>query len=171
MLALPALLSMIWHSTPSAILTITATAARLMLPTPWQERSRQTMSFYHNLRQPQFFAIALILLCSSSMRAQDPSKITLPQPQSPTNTAFQSGGSGSIGPGDLLEITIFDTPELSGKARVSNSGDISLPLLGQLHLNGLTTDQAQKLIAQSLIDRQLIKDPQVSVFVAEYATQ
>src|SRR6185312_9404706 len=69
------------------------------------------------------------------------------------------------------EITVFDTPELSGKARVSNSGDVSLPLLGQLHVSGLTTDVAQATIAKELVDKQLVKEPQVSVFVAEYATQ
>lgn len=114
---------------------------------------------------------AAVLLFAVTACAQDPAKYALPAPQPPTSSAFQSGGSGNIGAGDLIEITVFDTPELSGKARVSNSGDISLPLLGVLHVNGLTTDQAQKLVADSLIQKQLVKDPQVSVFVAEYATQ
>lgn len=115
------------------------------------------------------FGLALILLLAVSARAQDPGKFA--QTQVPSAQAFQSGGAGNIGPGDLIEITVFDTPELSGKARVSNLGDISLPLLGVLHVNGLTTDQAQKLVADSLIQKQLVKDPQISVFVAEYATQ
>jgi polysaccharide biosynthesis/export protein len=114
---------------------------------------------------------AAIFALSLMSFAQDPGKFSqIAAPPSPA-AAFQSGGSGLIGPGDLLEITVFDTPELSGKARVSNSGQVSLPLLGQLQVAGLTTDQAQTAVAKSLVDRQLVKDPQVSVFVAEYATQ
>ncbi len=120
-------------------------------------------------RTSTMYRFILLLLAVSSF-AQDPSRVALPQAQAPSSTAFQSGGSGQIGAGDLREITVFDTPELSGKARVANSGDVSLPLLGQLHLAGLNTDQAQKSVAQALVDRQLVKDPQVSVFVAEYAT-
>jgi polysaccharide biosynthesis/export protein len=132
---------------------------------------RHQLSF--NPFQPGSSAIRVLLLLALlavGARAQDPAKFGQSTP-STVPTAFQSGGSGSIGSGDLLEVTVFDTPELSGKARVSNSGDVSLPLLGVLHVTGLTTDQAQKLVADSLIQKQLVKEPQVSVFVAEYATQ
>lgn len=110
----------------------------------------------------------VLVAVAAAAHAQDFGKAA-PAPSAPAT--FQSGGSGKIGPGDLLEVTVFDTPELSGKARVSNAGEVSLPLVGMLHVNGMTTDQAQKLVANALISKQLVKDPQVSVFVAEYATQ
>jgi polysaccharide biosynthesis/export protein len=124
--------------------------------------------------QPGSSAITVLLLLALltvTAQAQDPGRFAQSTQVPPAAQAFQSGGSGAIGAGDLLEVTVFDTPELSGKARVSNSGDVSLPLLGVLHVTGLTTDQAQKLVADSLIQKQLVKEPQVSVFVAEYATQ
>ncbi len=68
-------------------------------------------------------------------------------------------------------MSVFDTPELSGKLRVSNTGDVILPLVGTLHLQGLTAGDAQTLIRQKLIDGGFLKDPQVTVFVVEYATQ
>jgi polysaccharide export outer membrane protein len=71
----------------------------------------------------------------------------------------------------LLEVTVFDTPELSGKVRVSNNGDVSLPLIGALHVAGLKTDEMQSLVARKLVDGQMVKDPQVTVFMTEYATQ
>jgi polysaccharide biosynthesis/export protein len=95
---------------------------------------------------------------------------TLP-PAVTVGTAFGSGAAGPIGAGDLLEMSVFDTPELSGKLRVSNSGDVSLPLVGSLHVAGLKTEEAQILIRQKLIDGGFLKDPQVTVFIAEYATQ
>lgn len=94
----------------------------------------------------------------------------------PASTGFGSGGFGSgaagpIGAGDLLEMSVFDTPELSGKLRVSNTGDILLPLVGSLHVAGMKAEDAQNLIRQKFIDGGFVKDPQVTVFIAEYATQ
>lgn len=87
------------------------------------------------------------------------------------SSGFGSGAAGPIGAGDLLEMTIFDTPELSGKLRVSNGGDILLPLVGSLHVAGLKAEEAQNLIRQKFVDGGFLKDPQVTVFIAEYATQ
>jgi polysaccharide biosynthesis/export protein len=86
-------------------------------------------------------------------------------------TGFGSGSAGLIGNGDLLEMSVFDTPELSGKLRVSNSGDVVLPLVGTLHLTGMKSDEAATLIRQKFIDGNFLKNPQVTVFIAEYATQ
>src|SRR5215467_12519238 len=87
------------------------------------------------------------------------------------SVGFGSGSAGPIGAGDLIEMTVFDTPEFSGKIRVSNTGDVILPLVGGLHLQGLKAGEAQALIRQKLIDGGFLKDPQVTVFVVEYATQ
>jgi len=84
---------------------------------------------------------------------------------------FGSGAAGPIGAGDLVEMSVFDTPELSGKLRVSNTGDVILPLVGTLHLQGLKAGEAQTLIRQKFIDGGFLKDPQVMVFISEYATQ
>jgi polysaccharide export outer membrane protein len=87
------------------------------------------------------------------------------------SAGFGSGAAGPIGAGDLVEMSVFDTPELSGKLRVSNTGDVILPLVGLLHLQGLKAGDAQTLIREKLIDGGFLKDPQVTVFISEYATQ
>jgi polysaccharide export outer membrane protein len=84
---------------------------------------------------------------------------------------FGSGAAGPIGAGDLVEMSVFDTPELSGKLRVSNTGDIFLPLVGPLHVQGLKAQAAQDIIRRKFIDGGFIKDPQVTVFISEYETQ
>lgn len=76
-----------------------------------------------------------------------------------------------IGAGDLVDITVFDTPELSQKVRVDNSGQIDLPLGGSLRLADLTIPAAQKAIETRLRERDILRDPHVAVFVADYATQ
>jgi len=87
------------------------------------------------------------------------------------SVGFGSGAAGPIGAGDLVEMSVFDTPELSGKLRVSNTGDVLLPLVGTLHLQGLTAGEAQTLIRQKFVAGSFLKDPQVTVFISEYATQ
>jgi polysaccharide export outer membrane protein len=116
---------------------------------------------------------AALLLWSTLAVAQDK-----PAPMNMTGIAGITGGAGfgsgatvPIGAGDLLEMSVFDTPELSGKLRVSNGGDISLPLVGTLHVDGMKVVDAQTLIRQKYIDGSFLKDPQVTLYIAEYATQ
>jgi polysaccharide biosynthesis/export protein len=66
---------------------------------------------------------------------------------------------------------VFDTPELSGKLRVNNNGDIVLPLVGSVHIAGLKPEQAEDIIRHKFIDGGFLKDPQVTIFVTESATQ
>ncbi|HYG98829.1 MAG TPA: polysaccharide biosynthesis/export family protein [Terriglobales bacterium] len=76
-----------------------------------------------------------------------------------------------IGTGDLLQIKVFGVPELSEDVRVSGSGDVGMPLIGNLHLGGLTTDEASNLLESKLKEGGFLKNPEVSVFIKEYATQ
>jgi len=76
-----------------------------------------------------------------------------------------------IGPGDLLEVTVFDVPELAQVVRVSDAGDASLMLLGSLHLEGLPAAEAQELIEDLLRQANFILDPHVSLIIREYGTQ
>lgn len=114
--------------------------------------------------------IALVcLLAFSSASAQDrtPSSNSIIT----SNAGFGSGAAGPIGAGDLLEVSVFDTPELSGKLRVSNLGDVSFPLIGPLHLQGMTVEQAGSLVREKLMAGNFVSNPQVTIFTAEYATQ
>jgi len=79
-------------------------------------------------------------------------------------------GTVRIGPGDLLDIQVFGVPDLSQKTRVTSSGDVYLPLVGYVHLDGLTVEDAQGAIEKRLIEGRFVNDPHVTIFVAEYAT-
>ncbi|MGB8523744.1 MAG: polysaccharide biosynthesis/export family protein [Candidatus Acidiferrales bacterium] len=77
-----------------------------------------------------------------------------------------------IGSGDLLHIDVFDVPELSRDVRVSDTGDITYPLIpGRIVTVGLTPYQLEQKLAQLLIENGLISHPQVSVFVKEQNSQ
>lgn len=75
-----------------------------------------------------------------------------------------------IGPGDLLEIKVFEVKELEQTVRVSEDGSITLPLVGRVVVEGLTQEGvAQKLAA--LLSEKYVKNPQVTIFIKEYKNQ
>jgi len=74
-----------------------------------------------------------------------------------------------LGVGDLIEMTVYDVPELATKTRISSTGDIYCALIGPTHVAGLTTEEAADLIEKRL--SAFLKDPYVSLFVIEYASQ
>ena len=76
-----------------------------------------------------------------------------------------------VSSGDLLVVDVFNTPELSGKFRVDQTGMINLPQGGALNVTGLSAGQTGEAIERRLRDAQIMLDPHVSVFVQEYATQ
>ncbi len=76
-----------------------------------------------------------------------------------------------IGIGDLLQITMFGTQDFNSDFRVSSAGDISLPPLGMVHVAGLSTSEAERLIEDQLREGGFYREPRVSVFEKEYATQ
>lgn len=76
-----------------------------------------------------------------------------------------------LGPGDLIEVSVYNVPELATKARVSNSGDIYLPLVDYVHVEGLTQDEAQTVIEKRLADGGFVRNPHVTIFVDEAASQ
>jgi len=71
-----------------------------------------------------------------------------------------------IGPRDLLEIKVFELPEFDQTVRVSENGTITLPLIGNVEVWGLTKEKLEKRLA-SLLDK-YVKNSQVSVFIKEY---
>jgi polysaccharide export outer membrane protein len=70
-----------------------------------------------------------------------------------------------LGPGDLIKITVFQSPELSLEARIPETGVITYPLLGPVALGGLSVAAAEKRIADGLLSGKFIRQPQVSILV------
>ena len=89
----------------------------------------------------------------------------------PANTpTSRAGEEYLIGKDDLIEVTVFEVPELSATPRVTPSGSISLPLLGPIDVAGHTPQEVERKIEEGL-KKNYINDPHVTVFVREYASQ
>jgi polysaccharide biosynthesis/export protein len=75
-------------------------------------------------------------------------------------------GDYLIGPEDLLEITVLEAPDFNRTVRVSDDGAISLALLGEIQVAGMSTREVQ-LLLEDRLRQTYMKDPQVGVFVQE----
>jgi len=101
--------------------------------------------------------IAAVLLCSSPLQ-------TFVGPQEAQQLQINDY---RIGPKDLLEINVFELPELNQTVRVSEDGSITLSLLGKVEVGKLTAQELeQKLV--SLLNQQFTKEAHVTVFIREY---
>jgi len=72
-----------------------------------------------------------------------------------------------IGTKDLLEIKVFELPELNQTVRVAEDGSVSLSLLGKVDVVGLTAQELEKKLA-SILDQKYTKGAHVTVFIKEY---
>jgi len=81
--------------------------------------------------------------------------------------ALQQVNDYRIGAKDLLQITVYELPELNQTVRVSEDGSITLSLLGKIEVAGLTAQELEKKLA-SVLDRQYTKNAHVTVFIKEY---
>ncbi len=68
-----------------------------------------------------------------------------------------------IGPKDLLEITVFELPELNQTVRVSEDGSVSLPLLDQVVVGGMTKDAVEKKLASLLEEKYCQERPGLGI--------
>jgi len=72
-----------------------------------------------------------------------------------------------LGPGDVVEISIFGVDALSQvKCRIGGNGYASLPLVGPVKLGGLTIMEAQKAVAEAY--KTYIHHPRVTLYISEY---
>jgi len=97
--------------------------------------------------------------------------LALPSPGQNTAAGGKPTESLLIGPGDLLNIQVFDTPELNQSPRVTDAGAAPILLLGSLHVAGMTPAQAATAIEQGLMQKKLMLHPLVTVGILEFATQ
>ena len=94
---------------------------------------------------------------------QDAVKVAAPEEPRPPRMV--------IGPGDEGDISVYGLPDLTQHVRVSDDGDISMPLIGTVRIAGLTAEDAQALLEKKFIDGGFLKNPHVTVFIKDYSSQ
>lgn len=75
-----------------------------------------------------------------------------------------------VGPNDLIDIEVLDADNLKRTVRVNAAGAVSLPLIGQVLVAGLSSQEIEDRIADRYREKYL-QNPQVSIFIKEFTTE
>jgi polysaccharide biosynthesis/export protein len=136
----------------------------------FSESLKMTDYPYCSARTWRKIASALLLLCSIA-----PAQTAPPVPARPSSAGSASAPEEPaklvIGRGDLVEVSVFGATDFNKQVRVSDDGDIALPFITPVVVEGLTTKQAEDVIAEKLSVGGFFNNPRVSVFVKDYVTQ
>jgi polysaccharide export outer membrane protein len=81
-----------------------------------------------------------------------------------------TAGAYRIGPLDVLDISVFQVPELTKSVQVADTGTINLPLVGEVSVAGKTAQQVERDLTAKL-GAKYLQNPQVTVYVKEYNSQ
>ena len=115
-------------------------------------------------------ALALLLASFAAGAAQRVAALT---PVAPPRSAelpppaAHDTSLDAIGPGDLVRITVFRNPDLTTETRVTERGTVLFPLVGEVHVAGMTPYQAGHTIAKKLRDGRFVVNPEVSVALSQ----
>ncbi len=85
--------------------------------------------------------------------------------------SLQAHADYTLGAGDAVKIIVYGDADLTREIRVAEDGVITLPLIGEVAVGGLTTIQAEKRIAEQLKKGGFIANPQVSVLILEFKSK
>ncbi len=94
-------------------------------------------------------------------------------PAERTSSTLQPGGRDAeyrVGPGDILEVAVFEVEELGRSASVAADGSIRLPLIGSVEVRGKTPHEIETRVSELYADG-FLRDPQVTVSVVEFRSQ
>jgi polysaccharide export outer membrane protein len=134
---------------------------------------------FRRTRRPGLQSLSLLIfsLLSLPALAQNPVPAEVAPIQSPSKAASPAvpsapvSSTARLGAGDLIELSVYGVPDLNTNARIGNGGDVYLPLVDYVHIADLSVDEAQDLIQKRLEDGGFVRNPHVSIFVNESASQ
>lgn len=95
--------------------------------------------------------------------AQRPVPATVAPTSAPEAAPMPVTQDYRLGPGDAIGVQVFQNPDLTVEARVSESGVISYPLVGSVQLGGLSIAEAEKRISDALRNGGYVRSPQVNI--------
>lgn len=93
-----------------------------------------------------------------------------PGPIPTSSSDISESGAYKIGPADVIDISVFQAPELSKSVQVAADGTINLPLLGPIAAAGKTSRDIERDLTARL-GQKYLQSPQVNVYIREYNSQ
>src|SRR5690349_7481802 len=123
-----------------------------------------------------FFLVTTFSIAQEPTPAPPYAQAPAPAPSTPAASAAPMVSSGPlgrllIGPGDEGNVSVYGVPELAQHVRVTETGEIDLPLVGKMMIAGMTAEEAQVLIEKKLVDGGFVNSPHVTLAIKEYTSE
>jgi len=87
------------------------------------------------------------------------------------HVASADEGNYLLGPGDMLKITVYNNPDLTLETRITETGTISFPLLGEVELGGISASAAEKKLSSQLESGGFVKQAQINILVVQFQSK
>jgi polysaccharide export outer membrane protein len=94
-----------------------------------------------------------------------------PPPAAAERAEAPSAPEYPLGPGDIVKINVYNNPDLTTEAEISQNGTISFPLVGEVKIGGLSRADAEKAISASLGQGGFVPNAHVNMLVLQYRSQ
>ncbi len=132
------------------------------------------------------FALVLVLSCAGAAHAQVEPLTREYSPVAPAGNAQTRAAARNsptsttalvpedfakllLAPGFLLDLQVYDMPEISSELRVDSAGDVEVPLAGKAHLAGLTLPEARERVSEKLLSSGILLHPRINLDVVQYS--
>ncbi len=133
----------------------------------------------HKFLLAPLVAAALLMATADLAVAQAPRQTTTMGASAARARSAPSGASGlggvpqgfaqlRLAPGYLVSLDVMDDTDFTGAFRVDEDGNILVPVLGTVHVGGLTVPEAREIIRKGLLEGKILLDPQVQLSLIEY---
>jgi polysaccharide biosynthesis/export protein len=97
------------------------------------------------------------------------------RPQAPIPIGINAAPEGfqnlKLSPGDLVQMDVFGVPEMSAQLRIDALGNVFIPLIGSIHIEGNTTLEAQNAIARAFADAEILRSPEVVLNLLQFSAR
>ena len=124
---------------------------------------------------------ALLAFCAFFLSASTPSSAQFSGPATASVAAYNQTLTPTTDPailypgerdivltvGDMISVKLFTDGAYTNSVRINNDGTVLLPLIGIIHLEGLTVTKAEQLIAETLSADGMYRDPQITLQITE----
>jgi polysaccharide biosynthesis/export protein len=123
-------------------------------------------------------ALCVLFSLAAAAQTERPALLQAGQGGAAPSTTVSAGSVAGIGgltdepisAGQVVHVFVFNAPDFSINTRVSERGDIAYPILGAVHVAGLNSAEASKVLENQLKQHDLMLDPKVTVTVDSFST-
>jgi polysaccharide export outer membrane protein len=105
-------------------------------------------------------ALLALCLCAAAAWAQ---QAAAPAVAASAAASVRASTEYRLGTGDVIRVTVYQNPDLTVETRITESGLVSYPLLGQVRLGGMRVSEAERAIADGLRNGSFVRQPQVTI--------